>query len=29
MIEIAVDADGAEDGVGFAGGSMHIEAAGD
>src|SRR6266478_8373311 len=29
MIEIAVDADGAEDGVGFAGGAMHVEAAGD
>src|SRR6266849_3194054 len=29
MIEIAVHADGAEDGVGFAGGAMHVEAAGD
>ncbi len=29
MIEIAVDADGAEHGVGFAGGAMHVEAAGD
>ena len=29
MIEIAVHADGAEDGVRFAGGAMHVEAAGD
>src|SRR6266404_898248 len=29
MIEIAVYADGAEDGVGFAGRAMHVEAAGD
>src|SRR6266446_1133659 len=29
MIEIAVHANGAEDGVRFAGGAMHIEAAGD
>ena len=29
MIEIAMDADGAENGVGCAGGAMYIEAAGD
>ncbi len=29
MIEVAVDADGAEDGVRFAGGAVHVEAAAD
>src|SRR5712671_3868019 len=29
MIEIAMDADGTEDRVRFAGGAMHVEAAGD
>jgi hypothetical protein len=29
VIEIAVDADGAEDGVRFASGTMHVKAAGD
>jgi hypothetical protein len=29
MIEITVNADGAEDRVRFAGGAMHVEAAGD
>jgi hypothetical protein len=29
MIEVAVNTDGAEDGVGFAGGTMDVESAGD
>ena len=29
VIEVAVDSDGAEDGVGFAGGAMNVEAAAD
>src|SRR5207245_10281848 len=29
MVEVAVNADGAEDGVRFAGGAMDVEAAGD
>jgi hypothetical protein len=29
MIEVAVNADGAEDGMRFPGGAVHVEAAGD